>query len=89
MPYNPELRIFQNNHLAQTMRPSVLYNHAKNWKDPQGRFGEKNKKDKKLFFRPLNPLLEKPSGSNNVPYCPLQSCKIMKILKAVLHKKAK
>ena len=32
IPYNPRLRIFQKNHLAQTMGPIVFYTHAKNLK---------------------------------------------------------
>ena len=30
MPYNPALRIFQKNHLAQMIGPIVLEIHAKN-----------------------------------------------------------
>ena len=42
-PYNPGLRIFQKDHLAQTMGPIVLYTHIKNWEDPKSRFGERAK----------------------------------------------
>ena len=37
------ISLYQKNHLDQTMHPIVLYNHAKNWKDPKSSFGEKAK----------------------------------------------
>ena len=43
-PYNPGLRFFQKNHVAQTIHPVFLYNHAKNCEDPWSRFEEKAKK---------------------------------------------
>ena len=49
------LIFFQKSNLAQTMRPIVLYNHAKNWEDPRNRFREKAKNLKKRTLVIYNP----------------------------------
>ena len=71
----------------------VLYYNAKYWKDVQSGFKEKRKKQKppKTDINPLQSgiknFLEKPSCSNNVHNCPLQSCKYLgRSSRAILEK---
>ena len=59
-PYSPTIqdqKFFQKNHLTQTKRFIVLYNHAKNWEDPYGHFGKNaTKVEKNNRFWTLNPI---------------------------------
>ena len=58
IPYNPGLPIVsEKNNLGQTMGPTVLYTHAKNWEDTIGVKAYKHHTDgQKHNFLTLNPL---------------------------------
>ena len=47
---------FQEDNLAQTMDPIVLYTYTNNVEDPWSRLGQNAKKVKKHLFWTLNPL---------------------------------
>ena len=77
-PFDPGL-FFHKSHLVNTMTlSSSVIMQKKNWEVPYSRFREKTKNLKNRHFMPYNPgyfLSKKKCSSNDMPDCPLQSCK--------------
>ena len=95
VPCSLGLRFFQKNFLAETMHHIVLYNQAKNWKEPYSRFGEKAMIVKKNFGHLIlcNPGLRFFQKNLQLKQCALLSYTIMKkigkIFGAALEKRPK
>ena len=84
IPYNLDLRIFSEKPSSSNNGLNRPQQSCKKLGRSFDQLWRKGKKSKNTFFEhliPYNPRFktfsEKPSVSNNGPYCPLQSCQIL------------